>query len=819
MAQLNNLLVTGAARFLNVINGTITNSEKVNNHTVNSDVPANAVFTDTKNTTGSTDTSSKIFLVGATSQAANPQTYSHDTAYVGTDGCLYSGGTKVLTAHQDISGKADKSATVSTVTYDSTNKKLTKTINGTASDIVSVATLKTALSLVKGDVGLGNVENKSSATIRGELTKANVTNALGYTPPTSDTNTHRPIQVNGTEVLGNNTTALNLKAGSNVSVTNSSGTVTIAATDTTYSSKTAASGGTDVSLVTTGEKYTWNSKTSNTGTVTKVSTGIGLTGGDITSSGTVKAKLRSETALTIDSAAGTTTTGRVYPVAVDKSGYLSVNVPWTDTNTQTLTGVKGNAETTYRTGNVNLTPANIGAAAASHTHSADNIVGGYLNIHPENNPTVIPFIHNDIAFLLKRGGSAVVKYDNTVQNVDISNVFDGSGSYCGINPTGVTTITIELTLHTTFTWPNIIYADFGADSWRSKTVKIEVMNTNYSGDTWTQKYSTTTNTVGHVYVATSHTPVGASNAGGGFNKIRFTFSNWGNATNFRISQLGVCNYGSIGVRQTYMSRGIDDYIFRNITPNSSSTYSLGDSSHKWKNIYVDTLNGTTIPTSPKFTDTTYESKAAASGGTAVSLVTTGEKYTWNNKSNLTIGTTASTAAAGNHNHDSTYLKLTGGTLTGAINTANGTLNNIGDDVMIGDQNIAGTLAIKGKNGATGIQLIPYSGSTANKISNDGAGNLTITGTTVGTFKGNLTGTASSVSNSLTLKLKSGTTEGTDLYTFNGSAAKTLDIKQGSNITLTAAAGSLTIAATQPKVSIASSAPSSASSGDIWFKLS
>lgn len=34
------------------------------------------------------------------------------------------------------------------------------------------------------DVGLGNVENKSSATIRGELTKANVTSALGYTPPT-----------------------------------------------------------------------------------------------------------------------------------------------------------------------------------------------------------------------------------------------------------------------------------------------------------------------------------------------------------------------------------------------------------------------------------------------------------------------------------------------------------------------------------------------------------------------------------------------------------------------------------------------------------
>ncbi len=67
--------------------------------------------TDTKNTAGSTDTSSKIYLIGATSQAANPQTYSQDTAYVGTDGCLYSGGVKVLTAHQDISGKLDSTAT------------------------------------------------------------------------------------------------------------------------------------------------------------------------------------------------------------------------------------------------------------------------------------------------------------------------------------------------------------------------------------------------------------------------------------------------------------------------------------------------------------------------------------------------------------------------------------------------------------------------------------------------------------------------------------------------------------------------------------
>ncbi len=70
--------------------------------------------TDTKNTAGSTDTSSKIFLIGATSQAANPQTYSHDTAYVGTNGKLYSGGNVVLV------GGSNASSTV-TITPSTTN--------------------------------------------------------------------------------------------------------------------------------------------------------------------------------------------------------------------------------------------------------------------------------------------------------------------------------------------------------------------------------------------------------------------------------------------------------------------------------------------------------------------------------------------------------------------------------------------------------------------------------------------------------------------------------------------------------------------------
>ena len=59
----------------------------------------------------------------------------------GTSGVVNLG--TVITAHQDISGKADKSATVSSVDYNTTAKKITKTINGTTSDVVTAAKIVT----------------------------------------------------------------------------------------------------------------------------------------------------------------------------------------------------------------------------------------------------------------------------------------------------------------------------------------------------------------------------------------------------------------------------------------------------------------------------------------------------------------------------------------------------------------------------------------------------------------------------------------------------------------------------------------------------
>lgn len=54
------------------------------------------------------------------------------------------------------------------------------------------------------------------------------------------------------------------------------------------------------------------------------------------------------------------------------------------------------------------------------------------------------------------------------------------------------------------------------------------------------------------------------------------------------------------------------------------------------------------------------------------------------------------------------------------------------------------------------------------------------------------GVASSVANTLVVKFDTGSTEGTDLYTYNGGAAKTIDIKSANGITIGKTANNITI---------------------------
>ena len=150
---------------------------------------------------------------------------------------------------------------VTNVAYDTTNKKITKTVGNATSDVVTVDTLKTDLNLSKSDVGLDNVgnfkavsteANQGLSTTEQENARANIGAGTSSFTGSYDDLTNKPtiptvndakfsIKGDGTEVASTTANAstassVDIVAGSNVTVTPdaTNNKITIAATDTTY---------------------------------------------------------------------------------------------------------------------------------------------------------------------------------------------------------------------------------------------------------------------------------------------------------------------------------------------------------------------------------------------------------------------------------------------------------------------------------------------------------------------------------------------------------------------------------------------------------
>lgn len=132
-----------------VVGGTTGNlvALDANGNIVDAGINPSTAGTDTKNTTGATDSSAKLFIVGAETQTANPQTYTQDTAYVGTDGHLYSNGVQVvnLSGSQTLTNKTLTSPSISSPTMTGTPTAPTATAGTNTTQVATTAFVNTEI--------------------------------------------------------------------------------------------------------------------------------------------------------------------------------------------------------------------------------------------------------------------------------------------------------------------------------------------------------------------------------------------------------------------------------------------------------------------------------------------------------------------------------------------------------------------------------------------------------------------------------------------------------------------------------------------------
>jgi hypothetical protein len=179
-----------------------------------------------------------------------------------------------------------------------------------------------------------------------------------------------------------------------------------------------------------------------------------------------------------------------------------------------------------------------------------------------------------------------------------------------------------------------------------------------------------------------------------------TLQNVVNAQDWRVVTDSLKGYMTPELKKKLdgIAAGANNYIHPSTHPASMITQ---DTTHRFvTDTEKTTWNG---KASTAVVSTTANGLMPKRDGSATSIFTgdgVWKSLAWN----LITGK-PSTFAPSAHNHDGSYLKLSGGSLTGALNLANGIWNKIGDDVYIGDSNQAGCLCIKGVNADSGIVFV------------------------------------------------------------------------------------------------------------------
>lgn len=419
-------------------------------YTIQTSVPANAVFTDTLNTAGSTDTSSKLFLIGATTQAANPQTYSNSGTYAQSDK-LYSNSKEVvnLSDSQALTNKTYNGYTLAAASAKGVDTSIT--VASTSTNLPTSAAVASLVSQylpltggnITGEVSFGDSVTADELTV-GDLV---VNGAASFT---------NNLQVNTINGVGVGSSPKFTDTVTTVSTTGSGNAITAASATngaitftkgTTFPTGSGTSGylikWTGANTIGNGPQLgsATNTFLRNDGTWATPAGTYSLSVATYNTLGGVKPAYSTTGAVSLTTAAAantttptiaakSTTSGRYYAVEIDKNGVLFVNVPWTNVNSSYLTGITSNDVTTalgytpYNAENPNGYTTNTGTVTSVRVQASSPLQSSTSTASSTTLNTTISFINQSANKVLAgpSSGNAAAPSFRSLVAADIPNL-------------------------------------------------------------------------------------------------------------------------------------------------------------------------------------------------------------------------------------------------------------------------------------------------------------------------------------------------------------------------------------------------------------
>jgi len=195
--------------------------------------------------------------------------------------------------------------------------------------------------------------------------------------------------------------------------------------------------------------------------------------------------------------------------------------------------------------------------------------GIYIDNHPEgDNPAIIPYLGNDIAYLTLKGGTFTGTPgpgSTVVTSATLAEyMFDGSPTYASFTSTDLSgSYTASIAFPQSYYYGNTIGFSFGNTVWRAQNFKVEILVTG--------SYYTLDTVANWQYANYNKSFNYADQAVQG---ARITFSNFYYAPGFRIADIFLLNYNSIYGKGIYVGRD-GGQIYKGITVTGSVIATAG----------------------------------------------------------------------------------------------------------------------------------------------------------------------------------------------------------------------------------------------------